>query len=203
MTDRELQKLGRRELLQLLLEQAKESERLGKQLAEVEEQLRQTEEGYERLRDRLDSKDAQIHELQDTLQAEREKRETDLENVGSIAEAALRLNGVFDAAQNAADYYLRSIRALYPLPEGVELPPAPTPPPTQAAPPAQPAQEDTSDRSVTPPAAEPAPVRAATEPQVPPAPPAAASPTRARRPFGLKTQQEKGKWTLFVGWQHD
>ena len=65
MTDRELQKLGRRELLQLLLEQAKESERLRKQVGELEEQLRQTEEGYERLRDRLDSKDAQIHELED------------------------------------------------------------------------------------------------------------------------------------------
>ena len=134
MTDRELQKLGRRELLQLLLEQAKESERLRKQVGELEEQLRQTEEGYERLRDRLDSKDAQIHELEDTLHAEREKRETDLENVGSIAEAALRLNGVFDAAQRAADYYLQSIQTLYPLPEGVELPP---PPPVWEAAPAQ------------------------------------------------------------------
>lgn len=208
MTDRELQKLGRRELLQLLLEQAKESERLSKQVGELEEQLRQTEEGYERLRDRLDSKDAQIHELEDTLHAEREKRETDLENVGSIAEAALRLNGVFDAAQRAADYYLQSIQTLYPLPEGVELPPPP--PVWEAAPvqtasaqaaPVQPAPvQAASGQPVPPPAEDPA--RTAEEPSKPPAP-AAAPPNRARRPFGLKSKQEKGKWTLFVGWQHD
>ncbi|WP_300691375.1 hypothetical protein [uncultured Oscillibacter sp.] len=217
MTDRELQKLGRRELLQLLLEQAKESERLRKQVGELEEQLRQTEEGYERLRDRLDSKDAQIHELEDTLHAEREKRETDLENVGSIAEAALRLNGVFDAAQRAADYYLQSIQTLYPLPEGVELPPPPvweTAPaqtaPTQAAPvqpvpaqaaPVQPAPAQAAPSQPVPPPAEEA-ARTAEEPSKPPAP-AAAPPNRARRPFGLKSKQEKGKWTLFVGWQHD
>lgn len=208
MTDRELQKLGRRELLQLLLEQAKESERLRKQVGELEEQLRQTEEGYERLRDRLDSKDAQIHELEDTLHAEREKRETDLENVGSIAEAALRLNGVFDAAQRAADYYLQSIQTLYPLPEGVELPPPPPvweaapaqTAPTQAAP-VQPAPAQAVPGQPVPPPAEEA-ARTAEEPSKPPAP-AAAPPNRARRPFGLKSKQEKGKWTLFVGWQHD
>lgn len=208
MTDRELQKLGRRELLQLLLEQAKESERLRKQVGELEEQLRQTEEGYERLRDRLDSKDAQIHELEDTLHAEREKRETDLENVGSIAEAALRLNGVFDAAQRAADYYLQSIQTLYPLPEGVELPPPPPvweaapaqTAPTQAAP-VQPAPAQAVPCQPVPPPAEEA-ARTAEEPSKPPAP-AAAPPNRARRPFGLKSKQEKGKWTLFVGWQHD
>lgn len=208
MTDRELQKLGRRELLQLLLEQAKESERLRKQVGELEEQLRQTEEGYERLRDRLDSKDAQIHELEDTLHAEREKRETDLENVGSIAEAALRLNGVFDAAQRAADYYLQSIQTLYPLPEGVERPPPPPvweaapaqTAPTQAAP-AQPAPAQAAPSQPVPPPAEEA-ARTAEEPSKPPAP-AAAPPNRARRPFGLKSKQEKGKWTLFVGWQHD
>lgn len=207
MTDRELQKLGRRELLQLLLEQAKESERLRKQVAELEEQLRQTEEGYERLRDRLDSKDAQIHELEDTLHAEREKRETDLENVGSIAEAALRLNGVFDAAQRAADYYLQSIQTLYPLPEGVELPPPPVweAAPAQTAPaqaaPVQPAPAQAAPSQPVPPPAEEA-ARTAEEPSKPPAP-AAAPPNRARRPFGLKSKQEKGKWTLFVGWQHD
>nr|WP_325294860.1 hypothetical protein [uncultured Oscillibacter sp.] len=208
MTDRELQKLGRRELLQLLLEQAKESERLRKQVGELEEQLRQTEEGYERLRDRLDSKDAQIHELEDTLHAEREKRETDLENVGSIAEAALRLNGVFDAAQRAADYYLQSIQTLYPLPEGVELPPPPPvweAAPAQTAPaqaaPVQPAPAQAAPSQPVPPPAEEA-ARTAEEPSKPPAP-AAAPPNRARRPFGLKSKQEKGKWTLFVGWQHD
>ena len=44
---------------QLLLDQAKEAERLGRMLKETDEQLKQMEEGYERLRDRLDHKDAQ------------------------------------------------------------------------------------------------------------------------------------------------
>ena len=135
MTDKELQKLGRRELLQLLLDQAKETDRLSKLLRDTEGQLSQMEEGYERLRERLDQKDAKIHELQTTLQAEREKRETDLSEVGSIAEAALRLNGVFDAAQEAANQYLQSVKEFYAIPEGMEprlRPEAPPPPRFQA-----------------------------------------------------------------------
>ena len=78
MTDKELQKLGRRELLQMLLEQAKEAERLGALLKESEEKYRELEDNYERLRGRLDKKDAQIHNLRATLQTEREKREISL-----------------------------------------------------------------------------------------------------------------------------
>ncbi len=143
MTDKELQKLGRRELLQLLLDQAKEAERLGRMLKETDEQLKQMEEGYERLRDRLDHKDAQIHELRESLEAERAKHETNVVDVGNLAEAALKLNGIFDAAQRAADQYLQSVREFYPLPEGTQLPPEPEPaarlhpPAAGAAPPAR------------------------------------------------------------------
>lgn len=185
MTDKELQKLGRRELLQLLLEQAKESERLGKALAETEEQLQQMQETYERLRERLDNKDAQIHELKATLAEVQEKREVDMENVGSIAEAALKLNGVFDAAQRAADHYLQSIRALYPPPEGVEIPPLPEKP--EAEP-------------VSEPGSKPNPLRQAQDKK--PVDQAGKS-SWGKRPFHLKKQQEKGKLTLFFGWQHD
>lgn len=112
MTDKELHKLGRRELLQLLLQQGREAEEQRLQLVETEEQLRQLEENYERLRKRLDQKDEQIHQLRDTLEAERTKREIKLEEAGSIAEAALRLNGIFEAAQSAADQYLHNVRLL-------------------------------------------------------------------------------------------
>lgn len=118
MTDKEFHKLGRRELLQMLLEQVKESERLAGLLAESEEQLHQLEDTYERLRDRLDKKDYQIRTLKETLEAERHKREIELQEAGSIAEAALRLNGVFAAAQKAADQYLDSVRTLYAQKEG-------------------------------------------------------------------------------------
>lgn len=186
MTDKELQKLGRRELLQMLLEQAKEAERLGALLKESEEKYRELEDNYERLRGRLDKKDAQIHNLRATLQTEREKREMDMENVGSIAEAALRLNGVFEAAQRAANQYLQSVRELYPAPEGMEVPPMAL------------SQEDVEAAAAAPP---PVPVQAESAPAEKPEP--EKRPAAPKRSLRLKKQQEKGKLTLFFGWQHD
>lgn len=78
MTDRELRKLNRRELLELLIEQERELEHLQEMLREAEE--------------RTQSREIQISEA------------------GSIAEAALMLNGVFEAAQAAADQYLDNLR---------------------------------------------------------------------------------------------
>lgn len=54
-----------------------------------------------------EEKDAQIAELR----AQLDDRTLRLSQCGSIAEAALQLNGVFDAAQAAAAQYLDSIRA--------------------------------------------------------------------------------------------
>lgn len=196
MTDKELQKLGRRELLQLLLQQAKESERLSQQLSETEERLRQLEETYERLRGRLDSKDAQIRELKTTLRGEREKREIDMEDVGSIAEAALKLNGVFDAAQRAADQYLQSIRKLYPAPENMELGEEPVP--------ERPAGEEHASGTRWSAAGREHPVlreTGAPREEQPGKEPGEAMAPRPRKPFQLR--KEKGKTTLFFGWQHD
>lgn len=78
MTDRELKRLSRRDLLELLLEQSRE-------------------------------RDALRLELEKTKAALAE-RKLCIEQAGSIAEAALRLNGVFEAAQAAAEQYLESIR---------------------------------------------------------------------------------------------
>lgn len=78
MTDYELKKLNRRELLEILLEQGREIERLQAKLKEAEEKLRD--------------------------------RELRISNAGSLAEASLSLNGVFEAAQAAADQYLENIR---------------------------------------------------------------------------------------------
>ena len=44
------------------------------------------------------------------LTAQLQDRQLRLANAGSIAEAALSLNGVFDAAQAAADQYLQAVR---------------------------------------------------------------------------------------------
>ena len=39
-------------------------------------------------------------------------RQIDIENAGSIAEASLQLNGVFEAAQSAAEQYLENVRRM-------------------------------------------------------------------------------------------
>lgn len=78
MTSKQLKKLSRAELLEMLIAQSKEVESLKQQLQEANEKLA----------------DKQII----------------IENAGSIAEAALRLNGVFEAAQNAAVQYLENIK---------------------------------------------------------------------------------------------
>lgn len=80
MTEKELKKLSRRQLLELLLEQTERADQLQAKLDEAER----------RLRDR-------------TL--------TESE-AGSIAEAALRLNGVFESAEAAAAQYIENVKKL-------------------------------------------------------------------------------------------
>lgn len=80
MTDRELKKLSRAELLEMLIEQSKRAE-------ELQEKL-------------------------DKAEAELNNRQLKVDEAGSIAEASLRLNGVFEAAQAASEQYLENIRAL-------------------------------------------------------------------------------------------
>lgn len=78
MTDRQLKKLSRGELLELLLEQMDRCARLEQELEQANRQLQ----------------DRQIR----------------MEHAGSIAEAALALNGVFEAADRAAREYLESVK---------------------------------------------------------------------------------------------
>ena len=112
MTDKEMHKLSRRELLQLLLAQVSETEELKQSVNEKDSKLAELHENYERLRKRLDQKDAKIHELQNILHEERTTRRIELQEAGSIAEASLRLNGIFEVAQKAADQYLENIKML-------------------------------------------------------------------------------------------
>lgn len=77
MTDKELKRLSRSELLEMLIQQSKELERLRKQLDAAESAL--------------------------------QNREIAIINAGSIAEAALQLNGVFTAAQDACQQYMENI----------------------------------------------------------------------------------------------
>ena len=56
---------------------------------------------------RLEQAEARVAELQESLG----KRDLDISSAGSIADAALKVNHVFEAAQAAADQYLGSIKA--------------------------------------------------------------------------------------------
>ena len=80
MTDKELRKLSRMELLELLLAESRENERLRARLKSAEEKL--------------------------------DSRVIDIENSGSLAEAALRLNHVFEAADKAARQYVENVRRM-------------------------------------------------------------------------------------------
>lgn len=80
MTDKELKHLSRSELLEMLLAQVEENQKLKIRL--------------------------------DGLQAQLDNRQIMIDKAGSIAEAALQLSGVFQAAETAAAQYLENIRRL-------------------------------------------------------------------------------------------
>ena len=80
MTNHELKRLSRSDLLELLIAQSREMDQLRERLQQAEEQLN--------------------------------CRRIELNEVGSIAEASLELNGIFQAAQNAASQYLENIQRL-------------------------------------------------------------------------------------------
>ena len=78
MTNRELRRLSRRELLTILIEQLEENEKLRSSLEKAEMEL--------------------------------QNRQIILEQAGTMAEAALQLSGVFEAADRAAKQYLENVR---------------------------------------------------------------------------------------------
>lgn len=80
MTDKELRHLSRAELLEMLLAQTEENEKLRQKLKKAQDALA----------------DRRIH----------------IDQAGTMAEAALKLNGVFEAADQAARQYLENIRCI-------------------------------------------------------------------------------------------
>lgn len=80
MTDKELKRLSRSELLEMLIAQMKENEAL---------------------QSRLELAEAQLND-----------RKIAVEKAGTLAEASLSLNGVFEAAEAAAQQYLENIERM-------------------------------------------------------------------------------------------
>lgn len=69
MTEKELKKLNRRDILELLVKQTKEADRLRSELRDAYGQLADTRDCISRLKDKLDGKDAKIVELAEKLDA--------------------------------------------------------------------------------------------------------------------------------------
>lgn len=67
MTEKELHKLRRHDLLQLLLAQGREAAQLRAQIEEITAELEQTQETNQRFIERMDEKDAQIGKLKERL----------------------------------------------------------------------------------------------------------------------------------------
>jgi len=78
LTEKELRKLNRYQLLELLVMETEQNQKLRAELELAQQQLQQ--------------------------------RHLQMAELGSLAEAALQLNGVFEAAQRAADDYLEGAR---------------------------------------------------------------------------------------------
>ena len=78
MTEKELRKLSRADMLKLLLRQMQRNEELQAEL--------------------------------DLAKARLEERRIAIASSGTLAEAALRLNGIFEAADRAAKQYLENLR---------------------------------------------------------------------------------------------
>ena len=81
MTDKELRKLSRSDLLELMLLQSEEIDRLREELDRTKQQL--------------------------------EEKTVRIQQAGSIAEAAVQISGLLNAAQEAADIYLQSIKQIH------------------------------------------------------------------------------------------
>ena len=79
MTPKELRRLRRTDLLEMLLELSRENDKLRKDNLELRQQL--------------------------------QERTILIENSGSLAEAALQLNGIFEAAQAACEQYTQNIQS--------------------------------------------------------------------------------------------
>ena len=112
----------------MLLVQCEETERLQQELDDMQAELEELQRGYERLKkkldikdERLNQKDANIAELKQRMEEMQASRLIELNEAGSIAEASLRLNGIFEAAQRAAEQYLMNVKRLSgELPDHIE-----------------------------------------------------------------------------------
>lgn len=125
MTEKELHKLNRHDMLKLMLAQGKEAATLSEDLEAASTELAEVKATNERLKLKLDEKDALIEKLKNRLDQKdarikdmilemekwRSEMWVNLQKAGTIAESAMKLSGVFESAYHAVDMYLdKSLR---------------------------------------------------------------------------------------------
>ena len=109
MTEKELHKLRRQDLLQLLVAQTKEAAGLREELEAVTESRDTLSETLERLKARLDEKDAQLEHLKRRLD-EKDSRIREMREAGSIRTETLLsidLEELFETGRRAAEDHLK------------------------------------------------------------------------------------------------
>ena len=131
MTEKEVHKMKSQDLVQLLLAQGIDSVRLQETLEEKKltlDQLRQTNDSLkERLNERdaatdqlkkdLDQSDARIRALEAEMESLQADQWIDLKEIGSLTEAAHRLEHILISAQQEAEAYLSGEKPVAPLPQ--------------------------------------------------------------------------------------
>lgn len=135
MTEKEFRKLRTLDLIQILLTQGNEETRLQTELEKQKEHLAQLSEYNEELKTMLNDKDALIETLKQdlnqsdadiqNLRSELKELYTDkkinLENIGSLTEAAKRVSYIFETAQREAEEYLAHPERVSNIPEDSSL----------------------------------------------------------------------------------
>ena len=108
LTDKELRRLRRTELLAMMIEGkqavAAAEEKLEEERAErakVEEQMSQLQETYERLCKKLDDKDQKIRDLKAELASATGTRQALTEEAAEVSELTARLSEAVEAAERA------------------------------------------------------------------------------------------------------
>ena len=106
MTNNELRKLKRAKLAELVIEQMEQNEAQKQELEQTIAELENTKAELEASNAELENTKAEL----EASNAELEAKKVRIENAGSIAEAAVLISGLLEAAQSAADIYLANVR---------------------------------------------------------------------------------------------
>ena len=113
MSEQELRSLNRKELLEIMIEQGRDLEaskaKYEKDLAFLKSEH---EKDMDYLRVEYEKEIAALKKDLEHAQAALESRQIAIDEAGSIAMAALQINGVFEAAQAASQQYIENIRCL-------------------------------------------------------------------------------------------